>query len=443
MEQKSKWLHRTTTQHQLSFQAVMTRGFYSSTIAQLPPDPMFGLKARYQKDPRDKKVDLGIGAYRDDSGKPWILPSVRLAENLVQNATDYNHEYLPIGGLPAFTAAAAKVILGKDSPAIAEHRVVSTQSLSGTGALHLAGEFLRDHYKSAGETAGETAPPLVYCSNPTWGNHFQVFGIVGVPTAKYPYWDDASKSLDLEGFLKSIREAPAGSVFLLHATAHNPTGMDPTPEQWKKILKAISDHGHLPLFDSAYQGFSSGSLEKDAWAVREGVHNKEYSFPGVLICQSFAKNVGMYGERVGAVHLVLPEHDATLNSAITSQLAKIVRSEISNPPGYGAKVVSKILTTPELYKQWEQDLITMSSRISSMREQLVQELERLNTPGSWRHITRQQGMFSFTGLTPPQVAQLEKDYGIYLLPSGRASIAGLNPSNVNLVAQAIDKVVRN
>lgn len=422
----------------------MPRGFYTATVEQLPPDALFGLKARYQKDPRENKVDLGIGAYRDDNGKPWILPSVKLAEHLVQNAADYNHEYLPIGGLPQFTAAAARVILGQDSPAIASKRVVSTQTLSGTGALHVAGVFLRDNFKSNNAAeAGASERPLVYCSDPTWGNHFQVFAAVGLKTAKYPYWDAATKSLDLKGFLHAIQTAPAGSVFVLHATAHNPTGLDPTPEQWKQILKALSAKGHLPLFDSAYQGFSSGSLEKDAWAVREGVHSAEYSFPGVLICQSFAKNVGMYGERVGAVHIVLPEHNEDLNNAVTSQLARIIRSEISNPPGYGAKIVARILNTPELYSQWEQDLVTMSSRIHSMREQLVAELERLGTPGSWRHITTQQGMFSFTGLSAQQVARLEQDFGVYLASTGRASIAGLNPGNVRYVAQAIDKVVRD
>lgn len=418
----------------------MSRGFYSANIEQLPPDPMFGLKARYVEDSRENKVDLGIGAYRDNNGKPWILPSVKLAENLIQNSSDYNHEYLPITGLPEFTKAASKVILGADSKAIAEERLISTQSLSGTGALHIAGRFIRDYYKSAD---GSSSLPTVYLSKPTWANHFQIFNVLGLETETYPYWNATNKSLDLEGFLNTIKSAPKGSVFVLHATAHNPTGLDPKPEQWVQILNALSEGGHLPLFDSAYQGFSSGSLEKDAWAVREGVNNSSYKFPGVIICQSFAKNVGMYGERVGAVHVIVPSHDAALNSAIKSHLAKIVRSEISNPPAYGAKIVSKILNTPEIYSQWEQDLITMSSRIASMRSELVKELQRLGTPGTWTHITEQQGMFSFTGLNPDQVAKLEKDHAIYLLGSGRASIAGLNESNVKRVAQAIDKVVRD
>ncbi|KAG0683760.1 Aspartate aminotransferase, cytoplasmic [Pichia californica] len=418
----------------------MSRGFYSANIQQLPPDPMFGLKARYVKDTRENKVDLGIGAYRDDNGKPWILPSVKLAENLILNSKDYNHEYLPINGLPEFTSSAAKVILGNDSKAITEDRLISTQTLSGTGALHVAGLFIREYFKSNDQS--DNTLPLIYMSNPTWANHFQLFELLGFKTATYPYWNSNSKSLDLDGFLNSIKNAPKGSVFVLHATAHNPTGLDPTTDQWKQILNLISENNHLPLFDSAYQGFSSGSLEKDAWAVREGVNNNNYKFPGILICQSFAKNVGMYGERIGAVHVVLNEHNSILNNAVKSHLAKIIRSEISNPPGYGAKIVAKILNTPEIYLQWEKDLITMSSRINRMRQELVSELQRLQTPGTWNHITEQQGMFSFTGLNPEQVSKLENDHGIYLLGSGRASVAGLNPSNVKYVAQSIDKVVR-
>lgn len=418
----------------------MSRGFFTENITQLPPDPLFGLKARFSNDSRENKVDLGIGAYRDDNGKPWILPSVRLAENLIQNSPDYNHEYLPIGGLADFTSAAARVVFGGDSKAISQNRLVSIQSLSGTGALHVAGLFIKRQYKSLDGTSED---PLIYLSEPTWANHVQIFEVIGFKPVFYPYWHAASKTLDLKGYLKAINDAPEGSVFVLHATAHNPTGLDPTQEQWMEILAAISAKKHLPLFDCAYQGFTSGSLDRDAWAVREAVNNDKYEFPGIIVCQSFAKNVGMYGERIGAVHIVLPESDASLNSAIFSQLQKTIRSEISNPPGYGAKIVSKVLNTPELYKQWEQDLITMSSRITAMRKELVNELERLGTPGTWRHITEQQGMFSFTGLNPEQVAKLEKEHGVYLVRSGRASIAGLNMGNVKYVAKAIDSVVRD
>ncbi|KAI0463220.1 Aspartate aminotransferase, cytoplasmic [Komagataella kurtzmanii] len=410
--------------------------FSTQNIPQLPPDPLFGLKARYTADSRSDKVDLGIGAYRDNDGKPWVLPAVSRAETLLKEDPLYNHEYLPISGFAEFTSAAAKVILGDDSPALKENRVVSIQSLSGTGALHVVGAFVKKFYK-VNSTDKE---PVIYLSDPTWANHVQIFDTLGLQIAKYPYWNDATKSLDLAGFLDAIKSAPKHSVFLLHACAHNPTGLDPTQDEWKQILDALAQYQHLPLFDSAYQGFASGSLDKDNWAVRTAIAH-EGKFP-IIICQSFAKNCGMYGERVGAVHLVLPEKDEKLSKAVSSQLQKIIRSEISNPPAYGAKVVGKILNSPDLRKQWEADLITMSTRIHKMRVALRDELVRLGTPGNWDHIVNQQGMFSFTGLKKEQVAKLESDHGIYLVGSGRASIAGLNENNVKRVAAAIDQVVR-
>lgn len=405
--------------------------FSLKDIPQLPPDPLFGLKARFSKDDRSDKVDLGIGAYRDDKGKPWVLPSIKAAEKLLQNDPNYNHEYLGIAGLPEFTSAAAKIIFGDDSPALKESRVLSVQSLSGTGALHIAGVFLKQFYSPSN---------TVYLSNPTWANHKQIFENVGLKVASYPYWDAKTKSLDLKGFVSEIGKAPKGSIFLLHACAHNPTGLDPTPEQWDEIIDAIAENKHFALIDSAYQGFASGSLENDALAVRKAV-NHPSKMP-ILLCQSFAKNCGMYGERVGAIHMVLQEEDDKLKSAILSQLQKIVRSEISNPPAYGAKVVTKVLQTPELMQQWQKDMETMSSRITSMRKELRKKLEDLGTPGTWAHITEQQGMFSFTGLTTEQVSLLEKEHAVYLVSSGRASVAGLNVNNVDKVAKAIDDVVR-
>ncbi|CEP24895.1 AAT2 [Cyberlindnera jadinii] len=401
-----------------------------SNIEQLPPDALFGLKARYVADDRATKVDLGIGAYRDENGKPWVLPSVKRAEKLLQEDPSYNHEYLPIQGFAPFVTAAAQVILGEDSPAIAEKRLVSVQSLSGTGALHVAAKFIKKFY-SKSET--------VYLSKPTWANHFQVFETIGLKTATYAYWKDETKSLDLEGYLRDIESAPEGSVFLLHACAHNPTGLDPTPEEWTQILNAIKKKNHLPIFDSAYQGFASGSLEKDAWALREGV--KILKETPIIVCQSFAKNVGMYGERVGAFHLVLPTDEN--KAAILSQLQVFTRSELSNPPAYGAKVVAKVLTTPELRKQWQDDLITMSQRIHKQRLALRDRLVKLQTPGNWDHIVNQQGMFSFTGLSKEQVARLESKHAVYMTANGRASVAGLNEHNVEYVANAIDEVVRS
>lgn len=399
-------------------------------IPQLPPDALFGLKSRYVADDRTTKVDLGIGAYRDENGKPWILPSVKQAEKLIHEDPNYNHEYLPIQGYQQFLDAASKVILGENSAAIKEGRVVSVQAVSGTGALHIAAKFIKKFYSVTSST--------VYLSAPTWANHFQVFETQGLNVASYAYWDAATKSLDIEGYLRDINAAPDGSVFLLHACAHNPTGLDPTREEWVRILEAIKQKNHLPIFDSAYQGFASGSLENDAWALQKGI---EILQTPILICQSFAKNVGMYGERIGAFHLVLPTNENV--KALLSQLQVFTRSEISNPPAYGAKIVAKVLTTPELRAQWEKDLVTMSQRIYKQRVALRDNLVKLNTPGNWDHIVKQQGMFSFTGLTKEQVARLESKHAVYLVGSGRASIAGLNENNVQYVAEAINEVVLN
>ncbi|KAM9923100.1 hypothetical protein OXX80_011669, partial [Metschnikowia pulcherrima] len=322
---------------------------FFTEVKELPPDPLFGLKARYSADTRADKVDLGIGAYRDNNGKPWILPAVEKAERKLISSENYNHEYLSISGYEPFLVEAAKVILGADSKVIKESRVVSQQSLSGTGALHLAGSFLKQFY------AGN---PTIYLSKPTWANHNQIFTSLGLEVATYPYWDAENKKLNIDGFVKAIQSAPKGSIFLLHACAHNPTGLDPTSSEWTQILQAIAENDHLPLFDSAYQGFASGNLDKDAAPIRNALSSGVISSP-VLICQSFAKNVGMYGERVGALHVVLPEEGETtqaLKRAVKSQLNKLTRSEISNPPAYGAKVVATILTDDSLRAQWEQDL---------------------------------------------------------------------------------------
>ncbi|CEP63592.1 aspartate transaminase AAT2 LALA0_S08e06106g [Lachancea lanzarotensis] len=406
-----------------------------NNVALLPPDALFNIKQRMSQDSRKMKVDLGIGAYRDDSGKPWVLPSVREAEKLIQEDPDYNHEYLNITGLTSLTDPAAMVLLGQDSLALKEGRTVSVQSLSGTGALHMAASFYSTTCKDK----------LVYLSDPTWANHKSIFEGKGLKTATYPYWNAASKSLDLEGYLNAIKTAPQGSIFVLHACAHNPTGLDPNEEQWATILKAIVEKEHMVLFDSAYQGFASGNLNKDAFAVRLGLELLADVTP-VIICQSFAKNVGMYGERAGCFHLVLPHQDefvkmADVKAAIQSQLALITRSELSTPPAYGAKIVAQVLNKPELTKQWHADMVTMSSRIIKMRHLLRDALVSLKTPGNWDHIVDQTGMFSYTGLSAEMVQRLEKEHAVYMASSGRASIAGLNSGNVEHVAKAINEVV--
>ncbi|MCJ1227580.1 Aspartate aminotransferase, cytoplasmic [Toensbergia leucococca] len=414
--------------------ATSTSVFTAALVPQAPEDPLFGLMAAYRRDDSEKKVDLGIGAYRDDNAKPWVLPVVKKAEEILRKDPTLNHEYLPIAGLVDFTSAAQKVILGSSSPAIKEKRVTSLQTISGTGAVHLGALFLSKFYPRSPNQA-------VYFSSPTWANHNQIFTNVQLPIKTYPYFSAETKMLDFAGMRSSIESAPEGSILLLHACAHNPTGVDLTREQWIELSKIIRAKKHFPFFDCAYQGFASGDLENDAWAVRYFV---EQGFE-LCVAQSFAKNFGLYGERAGAFHFITgPSSDAVERiGRIASQLAVLQRSEISNPPAYGARIASLVLNDPALFKEWEANLRTMSGRIKDMRKALREHLEKYNgKEGSWKHITEQIGMFSFTGLTEKQVLKIRDEAHVYITKNGRISMAGLNTGNVEYVAKAIDKVVK-
>ncbi|KAI9052958.1 hypothetical protein LZ554_003230 [Drepanopeziza brunnea f. sp. 'monogermtubi'] len=405
--------------------------FPADAVPQAPEDPLFGLMAAFRADTFDKKVDLGIGAYRDDDAKPWVLPVVKKADEILRNDPALNHEYLPIAGLASFTSAAAKLILGADSPALTEKRACSVQTISGTGAVHLGALFLKRFFPGT---------PTVYFSNPTWANHNQIFANVALPSATYPYFSKATKGLDFAGMKKAIADAPDHSIILLHACAHNPTGIDPTKEQWKELAVLMAEKSHFPFFDCAYQGFASGDLAKDAWAVH---HFVEQGFE-LCIAQSFAKNFGLYGERAGCFHFVTgPGSDAQKTiGRISSQLAILQRSEISNPPAYGARIASLVLNDKALFQEWEENLRTMAGRIITMRKELRAKLEALGTPGTWNHITDQIGMFSFTGLSEKQVLTLRDVAHVYMTKNGRISMAGLNTKNIDYFARAVDKVVR-
>ena len=281
----------------------------------------------------------------------------------------------------------------------------------------------------------------IYVSDPTWANHNQIFSNVHLPIKTYPYFSKTTKKLDFDGMMSTLDSAASGSIFVLHACAHNPTGVDATQEQWTKIAKTMKDKKHFPFFDCAYQGFASGDLAKDAWAAR---HFVEQGFE-LCIAQSYAKNFGLYGERAGCFHFVTgPSSDSEDTiKRIGSQLAILQRSEISNPPAYGARIASTVLNDKALFAEWEENLRTMSGRIIEMRNQLRAKLEEQKTPGSWTHITEQIGMFSFTGLTEEQVLKIRKDAHVYMTKNGRISMAGLNTHNVDYVAKAIDAVVRD
>ncbi|KAF7793108.1 hypothetical protein EIP86_004216 [Pleurotus ostreatoroseus] len=395
-----------------------------------PPDAIFKLTAAYKEDAFPQKINLGVGAYRDDNNKPWVLPVVKKATEILLNDPALDHEYLPITGLPEFTAAAAKLILGADSPAIAEGRVSSVQTISGTGANHLGALFLSRFYHFNGDRKA-------HISDPTWINHFAIFRNVGIEAVTYPYYDPKTIGLAYQAFLDTLDALPARSVVLLHACAHNPTGVDPTREQWEQICDVILKKGHYAFFDCAYQGFASGDLDNDAWAVRRFVERKV----PLLVCQSFAKNAGLYGERVGALHVVAPSQEAA--TRVKSQLSVLARSEISNPPAHGARLVSLILNDAALFELWKQDIKTMAGRIIEMRHELHKLLtHELKTPGNWDHIINQIGMFSFTGINPEQSQALTEKAHIYLTQNGRISMAGLNSHNIRYFAENLDKAVR-
>uniref|UniRef100_A0A8B9NMK5 Aspartate aminotransferase n=1 Tax=Accipiter nisus TaxID=211598 RepID=A0A8B9NMK5_9AVES len=445
-----------------------------TAVPRAPPVAVFKLTADFREDGDARKVNLGVGAYRTDEGQPWVLPVVKKVEQMIANDNSLNHEYLPILGLPEFRANASRIALGDDSPAIKENRIGSVQSLGGTGALRIGAEFLRRWYNGNNNTATP-----VYISAPSWENHNSVFVDAGFKDIRtYHYWDAAKRGLDLQGLLDDMEKAPEFSIFILHACAHNPTGTDPTPDQWKQIAAVMKRRFLFPFFDSAYQGFASGSLDKDAWAVRYFV-----SEGFELFCaQSFSKNFGLYNERVG--NLTVVGKDADNVQRVLSQMEKIVRTTWSNPPSQGARIVATTLSSPQLFAEWyvlpglvgegkpgeavslsarlgqmapnqtgacphallpaccrKGNVKTMADRVLLMRSELRSRLESLGTPGTWNHITEQIGMFSFTGLNPKQVEYMIKEKHIYLMASGRINMCGLTTKNLDYVAKSIHEAV--
>ena len=386
-----------------------------------PPDPILNLSVSYRADTDPRKVDLGVGAYRDENGRPFIFKSVRKAAEAIHNDPEDNHEYTTIDGHPKLKMCTLKVLFGE---ALAEEhcsRIVSSQALSGTGALRLASEFIATHFNR----------PTVYVSDPTWSNHYSIFAKANLPVKTYPYWDAVERKLNMEGLLSSLESAESGSVVLLHACAHNPTGCDPTPDEFKKIVQVILARNLIALADTAYQGYASGDLEKDSFLVRELlVQGAEF-----FVTQSFAKNLGLYGERFGMIHIVTA--NAQVAAPVLSQLKLIIRPMYSSPPVYGAKLALRVLSDSALYEEWLTELVQVSRRLRSMRIALADRLE-----GDWSHIKTQIGMFSFTGLTPTQVDRMTSVWHVYMLRNGRISLAGLNSGNIDYVVQAINDCVK-
>jgi aspartate aminotransferase len=394
-------------------------------IVRAPEDPILGVTVAYNKDPSPNKLNLGVGAYRTEEGKPLVLNVVKKAEQLLVNDQSKNKEYLSIVGLADFNKLSAKLILGADSPAILESRVTTVQCLSGTGSLRVGAEFLARHYRERS----------IYIPVPTWGNHPKIFTLAGLSVKTYRYYDPATRGLDIQGLLEDLGAAPSGAIVLLHACAHNPTGVDPTPDQWEQIRQLMRSKALLPFFDSAYQGFASGSLDEDAQSVRTYVADGGE----LLAAQSYAKNMGLYGERVGALSIVCKTGDVA--SRVESQLKLVIRPMYSNPPIHGASIVATVLKNSDLFNEWTAELKAMADRIINMRHQLYDALTERGTPGDWSHIIKQIGMFTFTGLNSEQVSFMTKEYHIYMTSDGRISMAGLSSKTVPHLTDAIHAAV--
>nr|XP_046163268.1 aspartate aminotransferase, mitochondrial-like [Oncorhynchus gorbuscha] len=397
-----------------------------SEVQMGPPDPILGVSEAYKRDTNPKKMNLGVGAYRDDQGKPYVLSCVRKAEAQIA-AKKLDKEYLAIGGLGDFTKACAKLALGDNNEVIKSGRNITVQTISGTGSLRIGANFLSRFHTEARD---------VYLPKPSWGNHTPIFRDAGMQLKAYTYYDPKTCGFDFQGALNDISKIPEKSIIMLHACAHNPTGVDPRPEQWKEIANLVKKRNLLVFFDMAYQGFASGDIDRDAWAVRyfiEQGHN-------IVLSQSFAKNMGLYGERVGGFTVVCK--DAEEAKRVESQLKILIRPIYSNPPMNGARIAATILNTPDLYKEWLGEVHGMANRIITMRELLVANLKKEGSTQNWQHVIDQIGMFCFTGLKPEQVARLTKEFSVYMTKDGRISMAGVTSGNVGYLAQGIHAVTK-
>jgi aspartate aminotransferase len=413
-----EWSEASVTDSIYSYNTVS--GIWSG-VPMGPPDAILGIAQCFRQCEHPRKVNVCVGAYRDDNGKPYVLPTVRAAERILWEDQEPK-EYLPIEGDKDFIACAMKFAYGKDMDI--ENHVAAVQTLSGTGACAIGGRFLAQFWNDH----------PIYVPDPTWGNHIAIFKQCGLDCRKYRYYDRKNNRLDLEGMLQDLSRARDGSIILLHACAHNPTGCDPTLQEWKELISVISNKQHIAFFDSAYQGFASGDAEQDAQAFRYAVSQHV----PILLAQSFAKNFGLYGERVGTLSVVCG--DAQQRDHILSELRCIIRPMYSSPPRHGSSIVKTVLSDPGLKEQYYQECAGMAIRIKKMRKKLVDALKAAGSIHDWSHVTQQIGMFAFTGLKEEECRILTEDYYIFLTTNGRISMAGLNESNLQYVAEALHAV---
>ncbi|RZQ86996.1 aspartate/tyrosine/aromatic aminotransferase [Vibrio vulnificus] len=392
-------------------------------VVAAPADPILGLTEEFKKDPRAEKINLGVGIYKTEQGETPVLATVKKAEAALVE-TEKTKSYLTIEGTAEYALAVQKLLFGADAELINAQRAKTAQAPGGTGALRVAGEFIK---RQLGDVK-------IWISNPTWANHHAVFRAAGLETVEYAYYNPETKDKDFAAMLADLEKASAGDVVLLHGCCHNPTGIDPTAQEWEVLAKLVADKGLLPLFDFAYQGFAKG-VEEDAQGLRTfAKFNKE-----ILVASSFSKNFGLYNERVGAFTLVAESQE--IAETAFSQVKAIIRSIYSNPPAHGSAVVTHILNDAALRAEWEAEVAEMRDRIQEMRELFVATLKEEGVAADFSFIERQNGMFSFSGLNKDQVARLKEEFAIYIVGSGRISVAGMTKSNMGPLCKAIAAVL--
>jgi aromatic-amino-acid transaminase len=394
-------------------------------VEMAPRDPILGLNEQFNADTRPEKVNLGVGVYFDENGKLPLLACVAAAEQSLVAAAK-PRGYLPIDGIAAYDKAVQNLVFGADSPLLSAGRVATVQALGGTGGLKLGADFLKRVNPQA----------RVLISDPSWENHRALFTQAGFDVGTYPYYDPQTRGVKFDAMLAALRAAPAGTIVVLHACCHNPTGADISSQQWAQVVDAVRSRELVAFLDMAYQGFGDG-LTEDGAAVQQ------FAASGVdfFVSTSFSKSFSLYGERVGALSVVCVDKDEA--SRVLSQLKIAVRTNYSNPPTHGAQVVTAVLTTPELRSQWEKELAGMRTRIRDMRSALADGLQAAGITSDLSYITHQRGMFSYSGLSQAQMQRLRADYGVYGVDSGRICVAALNRANLPKVIQAIVAVMKD
>ena len=394
-----------------------------SSIQMAPRDPILGVTEAFNADTNPARVNLGVGVYYDDGGKIPVLECVRRAEQkLAESPLPRN--YLPIDGLQAYDRAVQELVFGRDSAAVREQRVVTVQTLGGTGALKVGGDLLRRIDAGAG----------IWISNPSWENHQAVFEYAGFKIGAYPYYDPATHGVAFDAMMAALKKLPAGAIAVLHACCHNPTGVDLSPEQWEQVIEVVNARGIVPFLDMAYQGFAE-SLDADAAAVRRFAQ----ACPVVFVSTSFSKSLSLYGERIGALSVIAGSADEA--TRVLSQLKRVIRTNYSNPPTHGGQAAAAVLTSPELRTLWDKELGQMRERIKTMRRQLVEKIRALRSDFDFSFVVRQRGLFSYSGLSKDQVRRLREEYSLYAIDSGRICVAALNSRNVDYVARAVASVL--